>query len=196
VRNVRLRRTHLDPDWGNLTYGDHCRNPRARALVNVEENDILLFWALLWHNSGMSWETFSGSRSWGFIGCMRVREILEAGHRPRDARTIPVGQVRRNAHFRQGRVPRGDRVFIGCRQHSRLFGTAVDLQVGTQGGLVYRTIRTAKGEPLPYLGRWSSYLRACRTIWDLESNNDRRRAEIAENAIAASENGFRLLADL
>src|SRR5689334_98075 len=44
--------THLDPDWEALTYGDYCRNPRASALRDAKENDVLLFWALLWENAG------------------------------------------------------------------------------------------------------------------------------------------------
>src|SRR5438093_5093935 len=48
VRVLPGTKWHLDPDWKGLTYGDCCKNPRARALLSVDRGDILLFWALLW----------------------------------------------------------------------------------------------------------------------------------------------------
>src|SRR2546427_12145834 len=51
VRNfVRptIATTHLDPDWTNLSYGDYCHNPLAKALLVVSPDDILLFWGLRW----------------------------------------------------------------------------------------------------------------------------------------------------
>ncbi len=44
--------THADPDWENLTYGDNCANARAGSLAKAVPGDILLFWSLLWTNSG------------------------------------------------------------------------------------------------------------------------------------------------
>jgi len=60
--------THDDPDWPKLTYGDDCANGRAGNLRHVTEGDILLFWGLLWDNTGRAWLTSRIS-----IGIGRVR---------------------------------------------------------------------------------------------------------------------------
>jgi hypothetical protein len=72
-------RTHLDPDWHNLTYGDCCHNPRARALLGAEVGDILLFWGLLWKNPKKGaniWD--STAKRWCLFGAMRIEVILES----------------------------------------------------------------------------------------------------------------------
>jgi len=196
VRKVDVRDTHSDPDWRNLTYGDHCANPRAKALLRVVEDDILLFWALLWRNRGGAWEDgFTGEQRWCLIGALRVREILASGQSPSDANASR--RARLNAHFRNEILGPSERVFVGCTRYSRLFSKAVDLEVTKRSGLLYRTLRTAHGAALRLKGRphWSSSLRSCRAIWDLEKADDRRRAEIVRDAILRR-TGYDLLAGL
>jgi hypothetical protein len=48
VRGIDVRDTDCDPDWDNLTYGTNI------GVKHVIEDDILLFWALLWDNAGDS----------------------------------------------------------------------------------------------------------------------------------------------
>ncbi len=129
VRGVDIYHTHNDPDWPNLTYGDGCHSPRARALRRVEENDILLFWGLLWQKNGKGWDAFTGERSWYLFGALRVREILEEGQRPTDASASRIKRARQNVHFYRGELDEGNRVFIGCTRYSRLFRVGVDLEV-------------------------------------------------------------------
>lgn len=75
VRTSSLK-THDDPDWTNLTYGDDCANGRAGSLQQVAEGDILLFWGMLWGNRGSSWQHFDGSFGWYLFGALRVAEII------------------------------------------------------------------------------------------------------------------------
>lgn len=194
IRHLDGRSTHCDPDWTGLTYGDNCDNRRARALRRVVEDDILLFWALLWFNSGDSWADFTGEKHWYFIGALRVREILRPGQRPEDAKSSRVARAKRNVHFRQGRLDAGNYVFIGCTKHSTQFTKAVDLQVTHSEGLIYRTIRTARGGPLSLDGtpHWSSSLRSCRPVWNLGITEERARAKIARDAILR-QTGYDLL---
>jgi hypothetical protein len=197
VRVTDIHYTHADPDWENLTYGDYCKNPRALALRNVAENDTLLFWALLWRNSGKTWDAFTGERCWCLIGALRVREILKDGQRPEDAKDSRVERARQNAHFYRSKLDTGDRVFIGCTRYSQFFSRAVDLEVTIDSGLLYKVVRTAKGDPLRLNGtpRWNSSLRACRVIWDLNDPESRARAEITANAIHR-QTGYDLLSGL
>ena len=148
LRRIDPRDTHNDPDWQNLTYGDDCRDPRSTALRNVVEDDILLFWALLWRNTVRAWDTFTGERGWYLIGALRVREILEAGQRPTDAKPTRIARAQESVQFVRGRLDTSNRLFLGCTRYSRLFPAAVDLQVGKPSGLLYRTLRTAQGTPL------------------------------------------------
>src|SRR2546423_1658500 len=80
-RFVRLdyKRCHLDPDWEGLTYGDHCSNRRARALLSVVPGDVLLFWSLLWEmktDCSDIWHT--QEKAWYLIGCLRVQHVLKS----------------------------------------------------------------------------------------------------------------------
>ena len=196
VRATSLH-THDDPDWPNLTYGDDCANPRARSLQQVTEGDILLFWGMLWGNSGSSWHHFDGSYGWYLFGAFRVAEILLGGQHAKHARPEHVDRARRNVHFTHGPLPKTHRVFIGDPRYSSQFVRAVDLDVNHEDGLLYRTIRTADGEPLTLNGtpKWNSSLRSCRPVWDLDISNDGRLACTVRDAIMAA-NDYNLLADI
>jgi hypothetical protein len=198
IRDSDLHYTHLDPDWQNLTYGDNCKNLRARALFSVREKDILLFWALLWNNSGKAWDNFTGERCWCLIGALRVQEILEGGQCPENAKDYSlIERARQNAHFYRGRLDPGHRVFIGDTNYSNFFAKAIDLEVKSESGLIYQVACAANGTPLSLNGRprWNSSLRACRVIWDLDDPDSRARAEIAANAIH-KQTGYYLLAGI
>src|SRR5207249_7254835 len=132
VRKSETLTTHLDPDWEHLTYGYVCSNPRAGSLSRVIENDILLFWALLWEIPDKDHDVFSvleDSRRWCLIGALRVEHILEAGESiaklPRELRERAL----HNAHVRGGYVEqrKSVRVFLGDPKHSAAFHQAVDL---------------------------------------------------------------------
>jgi hypothetical protein len=198
IRVIDIHHTHLDPDWQNLTYGDKCENRRARALFSVRENDTLLFWALLWHNSGKGWDNFTDEKCWCLIGALRVQEILEGGQCPEDAKdSLIIERARQNVHFCGGKLDPGHRVFIGDVRYSNFFNKAVNLEVKSESGLIYQVARAANGSPLSLNGtpRWNSSLRACRVIWDLEDLYARARAEIAANAIN-KHTGYHLLAGI
>ena len=189
--------THDDPDWPNLTYGDDCANGRAGSLQQVTEGDILLFWGMLWGNRGDSWQHFDGSYGWYLFGAFRVAEILFGGQLATHARPEHVDRARQNVHLVHGPLPKTHRIFIGNPQYSTQFTRAVDLEVNREDGLLYRTIRTASGQPLTLNGtpKWNSSLRSCRPVWDLEISNDRRLACAVRDAIMAA-NDYNLLADL
>jgi Nucleotide modification associated domain 3 len=177
--------THLDPDWENYTYGDFCHNPRAMALQHVHEDDTLLFWSLLWTNKGEGWTGFTGKRGWFLIGALRVRKILEPGHRPSNALPSQISRARKNVHFRNGKLDDNHYVFIGCTKHSRRFPKAVDLGVTQEDGLLYKSVRSGQGQVLR-LGkkpRWNSSLRSCREVWNLDIPEERSRAEMVRDAI-------------
>jgi len=198
VRAVDIYETHFDPDWQHLTYGDGCGSPRAGALKQVVENDVLLFWGLFWKNNGNGWEGFTGERRWCLMGALRVREILEEGQRATDAKSpTRIKRARHNVHFCSGRLDSGNRVFLGCTRHSQLFPVAVDLEVGKRTGLLYRTIQTASGGKLSLGGKpaWSSSLRSCRAVWDLDEPKSRRLAEIVRERIYAK-TGYDLLSNI
>ena len=195
IRTTSLN-THDDPDWSNLTYGDDCANGRAGSLQQVNEGDILLFWGLLWRNSGNCWQHFDGSYGWYLFGALRVAETLFGGQRANHARPEHIARARRNVHFNHGPLPQTHRVFVGDLRHSQLFERAVDLQVDRADGLLYRTIHAADGQPLTLNGRpkWNSSLRCCRPIWDLDVANDRTLASTVRDAIQTN-NAYDLLAD-
>ncbi len=179
VKEPATSRTHLDPDWEHLTYGDNCANGRAGALRRVEVGDIFIFWALLWripdrtHNVFETWD-----RGWYLVGAMTVGHVLGPGESlsalPAEARKRALA----NEHIEAGRVRkadgRHDRVFVGDPRHSQLFESAVDLQVGDNFGLLRRTIFAKDGRELRWTDegkspRWNSALRACRAVLDLSS---------------------------
>ncbi len=189
--------THYDPDWPNLTYGDYIFNPRAANLKAVEPQDILLFWALLWDNVGDNWFAFTDHQSWHLIGALRIEEILTAGQSAQDVKTANRLRASQNAHFWGENLDDGHMVFLGDTQHSALFQFAVPFVTQmSKSCLLYRAVRTAQGDYLPLSGgKWSSYIRSCRTICNLDDFDGRERAEILRDAIA-EENDYDLLADL
>lgn len=189
--------THDDPDWPNLTYGDDCSEGRAGNLRRVTEGDILLFWGLLWDNSGTTWSDFTDQKGWYLLGALRVSEILKEGQRPTNARPENVARARRNVHFINGPLPVGHRVFVGDPQYSTLLSHAVDLEGDRHNGLVYRTMHDKNGNPLVLddNARFYSYLRTCRSMWDLTTTNHRRLARMVRDRIQRT-NEYDLLADI
>jgi hypothetical protein len=200
--------THNDPDWGNLTYGDDCSNPRAGALKRVTPGDILLFWGLLWHNNcsdwisyigknGSCWNNFTDEKGWYLLGALRVGKIVKGKQDINNLAPADRCRALKNAHCLNGDIARGHRIFLGemNQSHSGLFERAVDLQVEIQdSGLVYQAFRAADGRHLSLNGtpRLFSSLRACRKMWDLEQY---RRAEIVRDAIQKVNKDFDLLED-
>lgn len=178
--------THADPDWTNLTYGDYCRNPRAIALLTVKRDDVLLFWGLLWNNSGGGWSGFDGRYGWYLIGALVIDEVV-TDQTPLDA--VPEAcrsRVAINAHFAgRNQLEMDHRVFVGRQGSSGLFSRAVDLQVPRADGLIYRTIRAAGGQPLALNGRprWNSSLRSCRCAFDLSNATDAQRFDILRRTV-------------
>jgi hypothetical protein len=197
TRNVGIYETHADPDWDNLTYGDYVANGRAAALKGAMEDDVLLFWALLWRNRGSGWKDFTGEKDkgWYLIGALRIDEILREGQRPKDAKPSNVERAKKNAHFDQGVLDKHNLVFIGSKSYSCLFPKAVGF-IGCSD-LMFRTVRTANGEILKPNGgvHWSSSLRSCRAVWDLNDSQQRSRAEIVRNEIL-QKTGFDLLRNI
>ncbi|MBX3438317.1 MAG: hypothetical protein KF861_12560 [Planctomycetaceae bacterium] len=190
--------THADPDWENLTYGDYVLNPRAAILKGARVNDILLFWSLLWENSGASWTTFTNRRSWCLIGSLRIGEILQGGHPIVHTSARNRARAEKNAHFVGRKLEHGHVVFLGTQSYSQLYDYAVPLVANrmTRKSLLYRTLRTTLGTRLPLNGKhWSGYARSCRMICDLGESDGYRRAAILRDAIAA-QNDFDLLAGL
>ena len=198
VNNVDTYETHSDPDWENLSYGDYCANARATALRQASYEDILLFWALLWRNNGKTWKTFTGKKGWYLIGALRIDEILKEGQKPQDATASNVQTAAQNAHFLNGRgvLEPHNFVFIGSKSHSCLFPKAVEFLVDeSESDLLFRTVRTAKGALLAPNGKphWSSATRTCRAVWNLDSAEQRSRAELVREAIF-QKTGFDLVA--
>jgi hypothetical protein len=194
--------THLDPDWLNLTYGDNCKNPRARALLRAAPRDILLFWALLWRHSGTGWSGWTGERGWFLIGAIRIEEILEAGEPVSRAKVANRDRARYNAHVSYGRVAsrsnRIDRLFIGFKRFSGLFRKAVDLGIGRTDSLFRKTVFTADGRAIKWgtSPRWNSVTRSCRAVWSLDDPAESRRARLLRDAIQKKNLEFDLLAGL
>jgi hypothetical protein len=159
----------------------------------------LLFWALLWGNSGDGWSGFTNLKSWHLIGAIRVDEVLKHGQKPSDAKKENRWRAYHNAHFGKTDDPlhTGTAVFIGQIKHSRLFEFAVPFVADSiNKSLLYRTVRTANGDRLPADGKhWSSYVRSCRPICDLEEKNGLKRAIILRDAIACR-NDYDLLKGL
>jgi hypothetical protein len=190
--------THADPDWPRLTYGDYCRNPRAAALAKVQPGDTLLFWGLLWENRGSDWSGFTGAQGWYLLGAMRVKYAV--GNRA-DLMRLPrsdQSRARANAHFAGGSdLDAGHRVFLGDEPHSIRFAHAVDLEALRPDGLLFKAFTMANRSPLASSGKphWSSCLRACRVMWDLDHGQDRARAKLVQRAIARR-NSYDLLEGL
>jgi len=191
-------RTHLDPDWPNLTYGDFCRNMRARALLSATISDILLFWALLWKTPAASGDIWSVTeKGWFLIGALRIARILESSQ---TLDNLPDEELRRvsfNAHVRGNQVESRDkvRVFLGEQQHSARFAKAVDLGVYKPDSLLLQTVRTADGRQIRWNcpPRWNSVLRCCRAVLDLAIPEQRQRAEILRQRVLVWNPQFDLL---
>lgn len=205
------RRTHLDPDWDNLTYGDYLVNRRAIALKNAKIGDILLFWGMLCDhkgnardNFGHGWSDFQDGqecRGWYLFGAMRIAYVMDHNKRLKDLRQEYQARARMNAHIneRDGSVDKNNVVFIADGAGSTRFTYAVDLGVRSRNGLMYRAFSAADGTLLRLNGspQWRSSLRPCRCIFDLDSENSNkavlRRATLVDKAIQESGNAFSLL---
>jgi hypothetical protein len=190
---------HLDPDWERLTYGDSCHEPRSKSLLKVMENDILLFWGLLWGVERQEDVFKSEDKRWYLLGAMRVEKFFKAGA-TLDSMPPDIGRrVQQNAHVQNGRVrPRkGEMVFVANQDPrlSRRFAQAVDLEVGCDGGLMHRIVKTSDGRSVSWNGkpRWYSVTRACRAILDLNEDADLRTANFLAEHIDSKNKGFQLL---
>ncbi|SRR6266571_132041 len=201
VREPEKRTTHLDPDWDHLSYGDVCSNPRAGALTSVVENDILLFWALLWEIPDKDHNVFNvskDSRKWCLIGALRVEQILESGE---SIAKLPKGsreRARHNAHV-QGELVEGRksvRVFLAHPKYSAKFDLAVDLGIDRADSLLRKTVYTADGKKIVWNSKphWGSVTRTCRAILDLSIPENKNRAELLRRSIKRLNPNFDLLA--
>jgi hypothetical protein len=196
LRNPSIERTHADPCWDAMTYGDNCANPRAGALRTVQPGDTLLFWGLLWRHRGQDWAGFTGEQGWYLFGAMRVEAMVHADQ-PLDSLS-DANRLRAssNAHVKEGggRLPADHVVFLGDGAGSARFTPAVDLEVRNPSGLLYRAFTDATGALLaPDRGpSWKSSLRSCRKLWDLEDAAARSRAQIVADAVK-KQTGFDLL---
>jgi len=181
-------RTHIDPDWDHLTYGDACANPRARALLSVEPSDILLFWALLWQVTDEQADVWASTeKGWYLIGALRVDFILESGQMITRLPNSVQRRVVHNEHMRGRRVESRThvRVFIGSPKYSARFALPVDLGIYKNYGLLRKTVRTANGEKVQWdrSPRWNSVTRTCRAVLDLSVAAELRRAEIINRSV-------------
>jgi len=199
LRGVGANCTHADPRWDDLSYGDDCANPRARALKNVTTGDILLFWGLLWSNRGRDWSAFSGERGWYLVGAIRVEEIAIPGQSAQEVSKANRPRASRNAHFVKGAgvMQPNERVFLGARRYSQRFERVVDLEVTRPSGLLYKAFTSSEGVLLTPDRKpsWRSSLRSCRKIWDLREPAACARAHIVCEAIVTRA-GFDILQDL
>src|SRR5438876_2824 len=109
-------------------------------------------------------------------------------------RATPRVRVRRCSMMANSSLSHSRATLISCTglastetscAHSCCFPKAVDLGAGLQDGLMCRTIYSRNREPLSPLGQvsWSSSLRSCRAVWDLEDEAERRRAEVVRDVI-------------
>lgn len=196
-----LTTTHLDPDWRNLTYGDWCKTPRARALSSAEVHDILLFWGLLWHvadRRASIWE--SAQRGWYLFGALRVKRVLKTNESLCNLPASDRKRLESNVHVHNGKVEPRERVrvFLGARRYSAKFDQAVDLGVYQEESLLQKILRSSDGRIVRWYERprWNSVTRTCRAIIDLDNSEHRLRAEILRDAIQAENPSFDLLAGL
>ena len=199
VRDPKRMRTHVDPDWKNLTYGDNCANPRARALLSVEPDDILLFWALLWRIRDRNDDVWASDRKgWYLIGALRVQHILSSREGIAHLPQADQRRVVQNGHMNGRRVESRNfvRVFLGKRKHSARFDHAVDLGIYRNDGLLKKTIRTAQGQEVMWnrSPRWNSVTRTCRAVLDLSVPKETQRAQLICSSISSANPEFDLLA--
>jgi len=189
---------HVDPDWENLTYGDCCNEPRARALQRAASDDILLFWGLLYHNLGEDWDAFTSEHGWYLFGSLRIQHVLSADTDVSLLEDRDRERAFKNIHFwGQKKLPTNDRVFVGHRDYSCLFSKAVDLGAHDDSGLLYKVFTAANGSRLGRNGRpkWFSSLRSCRVVLELGKPEHRQRAEMLRDAIMMQAN-FDLFKDI
>jgi Nucleotide modification associated domain 3 len=190
---------HLDPDWDGLTYGDSCYEPRSKSLLRVKENDVLLFWGLLWGIQRGGYVFGSKDKRWYLLGAMRVDRFYEAGTKLDSIPTDIRRRVEQNAHVRDGRVGSrtGEVVFVADQdpRRSRRFTRAIDLGVGDDRSLMHRIVKTSDGRNVSWNGkpRWYSVTRACRAILDVEKKADFETATLLARHIKNENEGFQLI---
>jgi Nucleotide modification associated domain 3 len=201
-------RTHPDPDWRNLTYGDNCHNRRAKALLSVQAEDILLFWGLFW-KVGWGADIFDiehGERLWCLFGGLTVTHAVKA-ERGREVAIsefvkdkATLDRAIKNAHVYNGKLPsitsdRHDVLFIGDSARSALFSRALDFEIYQDDGLLQKTILSKHQRSLQWdkSPRWNSSLRSCRSVLDLSQQGERARAQQLRSAILEASPGFDIL---
>lgn len=81
---------HLDPDFDWLTYGDNG-NVRGAEIKELNEGDLLVFYA------GLRSVLASRRLLYALVGLYVVEDIVEA-------RSIPAGRWRENAHTRKSKI--------------------------------------------------------------------------------------------
>lgn len=201
VADAANLRTHLDPDWQNLTYGDNCFNARARALLKAQIGDVLLFWGLLWRVTDHKNDIWaSTAKTWCLIGAMRIEAILESSQTITQLSKSQQQRVLENEHMNGDRVEgrRLVRVFIADREHSCRFDRAVELEIYRDDGLLHRTITAKDGRALQWNRppRWNSALRSCRAVFDLSDADQRKRAIELSRHVKSCNGGYDMLARL
>jgi hypothetical protein len=142
----------------------------------------------------------SRQRAWYLIGALRVAQILKGGEGI-DRLPRPVQhRVKHNAHVGGRRVESRPlvRVFVGDPRRSARFRRAVDLGVYRADSLLLKTLRDSKGRRLRWKGapRWSSALRGCRAVLDLDQPEHRDRARLLQQCIRRANPDFSLLAEM
>ncbi|MDP6403223.1 MAG: hypothetical protein QF467_06715 [SAR202 cluster bacterium] len=169
------RPTHNDPEFDTFTYGDNCgTSPRAAALMQLGQGDVLLFLAHLveWERPGPNVESRpkpDGKHGFYLVGLLDIEEVI------RDVRSRPTANVFRrvaaNAHVRRGLSQPGlwDGFWVFCgSDRSRRFHRAVPVT----RDFAARVFTSADGSPW----RWDngrtdlqvigSYTRSCRCVID------------------------------
>jgi hypothetical protein len=192
-------KTHNDPDWHKLTYGDDCSNPRAAVLKKVNARDILLFWGLLCRNDGNSWDDFVSplEKGWYLLGALRVEDIIKGKKQVNEVHPHSRHRAQQNTHFSSGVLPNEEYVFLGVQEYSQLFSRAIDLGVRDPRGLVYEAFTSADGNLLRFNCKpdWFRSLRPCRRMWDINKPRERALAKHVRDAIRANNSDFDLLKD-
>jgi len=163
-----IRRTHYDPEFDTLTYGDNCATaPRAAALKACRPGDWLFFIARLVARDGPVF---------ALVGALHIEDVLK------DVRSRPparaLARFRANAHVRRALADptywNGFWVFAGG-PGSGLFERA--LVVGREeAGLLFRN-RTGDAwrwrDGRTDLQTIGSYTRSCRCVVDPARDPDR-----------------------
>jgi len=204
VREHSSFRTHLDPDWKNLTYGDKCWNRRGSALRGAAPGDIFLFWGLLWRmpNDGAQNVFQVKNKGWYLFGAFRIQSVLEPGTVLADSglRVRDQKRIAHNAHVVGNRVePKSEKrhsyVFVGDQKYSAKFSCAVDLGVGCQNSLLQHIVRTADGRQIQWscAPQWNSVTRTCRAILYLSKSQDAQKAWDLRKAIRRVNKDYDLL---